>query len=208
MYGKKWAVAAAGTVLVLAGCSAEGDGGSDGATGASKGAVQEPAPAGTGALGRDAVQAEIDAAARTAALPGKGMPKSLPSGAASAPPGATQQQKLEARAAACTAGWQWMGTGAGEFVSEPGKKYQAVVTALAKTGWAEEARSEQPGAGGKGRSVRTVLTKRGWTLYATHHALKPMAAVFLNATENACMGKFTQKEMDLLTGDGEGAGAR
>ncbi|MFJ5834872.1 hypothetical protein [Streptomyces sp. NPDC093089] len=164
-------------VLFGAGCGAEGTG--------------------AGGFGREAAQEEI-----RAAVAGAGLPKSeLPEPGSVTPTAAptAERDRIVQRAAACTAAWQYVGP----VVEGARGKYDATVAALGKEGWKAGKPFEEKLDDKGGTSVGVTLKKSGWTLFARHHAPTTMAMdmVSFQATEDACMSRFSEREMDLLSGD-------
>ncbi|MET9675681.1 hypothetical protein ABZY68_21680 [Streptomyces sp. NPDC006482] len=168
-------------VLFGAGCGAEG--------------------AGSGGFGREAAQEEI-----RAAVAGAGLPKSeLPEPGAVTPTATptAERDRIAQRAGACTAAWQYVGP----VVEGARGKYDRTVAALAKEGWTAGNRQVEKLDDKGGTSVGVTLKKSGWTLFARHHAPKTMAMdmVSFQATEDACMSRFSERERELLLGDEQGA---
>ncbi|MFG3035759.1 hypothetical protein ACGFYZ_02530 [Streptomyces sp. NPDC048330] len=188
MNGKKWAVGAAVAVMLLGVGGASAGGGTG---------------AGPGAFGREAAQSEIRTAAAAAGLSES---ESLKREEAAASPSAgTERDRLAARAAACTAGWGYFG----RVVDGARGKFDRTVAALAEKGWAESGkRFEEKIDDSGGTSVGVTLKKNGWTLYARHHAPKAMEmdVISFQATEDACMNGFSEREWDVLFGEDGDAG--
>ncbi|MFI6144650.1 hypothetical protein [Streptomyces sp. NPDC051109] len=140
----KWAAAAAGVALLVAGCGSgggtdEGGGGKAPSAGASA-PVSGSGTSGGGAPDAAAVKKEIEAAATSAGFarkPGDDVPADLKS---------------------CMVSW----TADSKKVSDSRKSYDAAVAALAKGGWKETRTVEQPA------TVVKSLDKSGWSVKATH----------------------------------------
>ncbi|WP_030155732.1 hypothetical protein [Streptomyces sp. NRRL S-244] len=140
----KWAAAAAGVVLLAAGCGNGGGTDKDkGAEAPSAGASAPAAGAGTpggGATDAAAVKKEIEAAATSAGFtekPGDDVPADLKS---------------------CMVSW----TADSKKVSDSRKSYDATIAALAKGGWKETRSVDQPA------TVVKSLDKSGWSVKASH----------------------------------------
>ncbi|MFB6843088.1 hypothetical protein [Streptomyces sp. NPDC056361] len=165
--------------------------------GAGCGTVGGGAGAGSGAFDREAAQEEI----RTA-VAGAGLPKSELPEPGSVTPTATptaERDRIVQRAAACTAAWQYVGP----VVEGARGKYDRTVAALVEKGWTAGNRQVEKLDDKGGTSAAVTLKKSGWTLFARHHAPTTMAMdmVSFQATEDACMSRFSEREMDLLTGE-------
>ncbi|MGW0120649.1 hypothetical protein [Streptomyces sp. NPDC003327] len=170
----KWVAAAAGVVLLVAGCGSEGGadkGGSSSAGSSSAGSSSagsssagSSASGGSGA-GGSAEGGKLDAAAVT---------KELTDAATGA--GFTQDasgEQVPAEAKECMVSW----TADAEKAAAPAKSYDATVATLTKGGWSEERRS---GAGG---SVITSLKKSDWQLQASNHSAGPLKLVMFVAVD-------------------------
>ncbi|WP_030754981.1 hypothetical protein [Streptomyces griseus] len=181
MRGKRGAVSAALAVLLALGA-------------AGCGAAEEPA-----GFGREAVRTEIRAVVADAGMPESKLPGPGDETRTAAP--SNDQERVVARAGACSAGWQYIGP----YVDGARGKYDKVLTGLSGAGWKESGkRFEQPvGGKGGGTAVQVVLKKEGWTLYARHNPSRALGADVLSFTamEDACMEQFTEREVDLLSGD-------
>ncbi|MFF8829236.1 hypothetical protein [Streptomyces sp. NPDC015131] len=145
---KAWgrAAAAAGVVLLVAGC---GGGGTEKETGAVKPSTGASAPAGAGAgaeadaaLDAAAVTREIQAAATGAGFTQKPSKDDVPAGLRP-----------------CMVSWQ----ADGEKATDSRKSFDTTVAALGKAGWKQAQSFDQKG------SVIMSLDKSGWTLKASHH---------------------------------------
>ncbi|MER7599549.1 hypothetical protein [Streptomyces hydrogenans] len=180
MQGKGRAVSAALAVMLplAAGCG---------------GGAEEPAGA-----GREAVRDEIRAVVAGAGMPESKLPGPGDESGTATP--ADERERVAVRAAACSAGWQYIGP----FVDGSRGKYEKALTGLAGKGWKQSGkRFEQPvGEKGDGTAVQVVLKKEGWTLYARHNPSRALGADILSftATEDTCMKQFTEQEIDLLSG--------
>ncbi|MFK0255089.1 hypothetical protein [Streptomyces sp. NPDC090445] len=142
----KWAAAAAGVVLLVAGCGSEG--GTDQGKGADAPKSGSSAAASAPGAGRDsggsldaaAVKKEIDTAATGAGYaekPGDDVPANLKS---------------------CMVSW----VADAKKATDSKKSYDDTVAALAKGGWKESRTFDQQG------SVIKSLDKSGWTVKASH----------------------------------------
>ncbi|MFE0647382.1 hypothetical protein ACFVZH_02165 [Streptomyces sp. NPDC059534] len=185
--GTRWAAVAGATAVVLlgAGCG----------TGAGAGG-------GGSAFGRETVHAEIVGAVEKAGLPKSDL--AGPGGAGGTgstprPAPSTERERLEERVTACTAGWQYVGPP----VDGSRRDFEEAVDALVGQAWTEGNRQvEKVGEEGD-TMVGVTLKKRGWTLLARHHDVKQglvVDMISLQATEDACMNKFTEQELDSLFG--------
>ncbi|MFE1547336.1 hypothetical protein [Streptomyces sp. NPDC058718] len=189
MRGTRWAAVAAGAGAAAVTLLGAGSGDSGAGAGAS-------------GFGREAAQAEIFAAVASAGLPKTELPAPgapEPSGSAPVPEPSTEAQRLERRAAACGAGWQYIGPP----VAGGRGKYDVTVTALVREGWAAGKRQDRTLDEDGGTTAGVTLRKSGWTMMARHHASRVMKMDVLSfyATENACMAQFSEREMKLLLGD-------
>ncbi|MEU2503598.1 hypothetical protein ABZ621_02695 [Streptomyces sp. NPDC007863] len=166
--------------LLAAGCGSRGD-----------------APA----FGREAARAEIRTAVVGAGLPESELPGPGEATGTAAP--GTERERVAVRAAGCSAGWQYVGPAVDGSLG----KYDEALTALAGKGWTESGeRKALPVGEGDGPLTQVVLKKDGWTLYARHMPSRTLGAdtVSFNATEDACMEQFTEREIDLLSGEEAG----
>ncbi|NML49378.1 hypothetical protein HHL19_03310 [Streptomyces sp. R302] len=178
MQGKGRVAAAALTAVLATGCQA----------------AEEPA-----AFGRDAVRAEIRTVVAEAGMPESKLPGPGEETGTASP--ATDRERVARRAAACSAGWQYIGP-----VADGARgKYDKALTGLARAGWKESGkRFEQPvGEKGGDTMVQVAFKKEGWTLYARHNPSRALGADILSfiAAEDVCMGQFTEQETALLSGD-------
>ncbi|MFB7581520.1 hypothetical protein [Streptomyces hydrogenans] len=157
------------------------------------GGAEEPAGS-----GREAVRTEIRAVVAEAGMPESKLPGPGDESGTATP--ADERERVAVRAAACSAGWQYIGP----FVDDSRGKYEKTLTGLAGKGWKQSGkRFEQPvGEKGDGTAVQVVLKKEGWTLYARHNPSRVLGADILSftATEDTCMKQFTEQEIDLLSG--------
>lgn len=156
----KWVAAAAGVVLLVAGCGSEG--------GTDKGGSSSAGSAATGGSGAGGSSDEkLDAAAVT---------KELTEAATEA--GFTQDSSGEAvpaEAKECMVSW----TADAEKAADPAKSYAGTVSTLTGTGWTEERSS---GAGG---STIKSLKKSSWKLQASNHSAGPLKLVMFVAVDSS-----------------------
>ncbi|MER5739846.1 hypothetical protein ABT117_29830 [Streptomyces sp. NPDC002262] len=162
--------------------------------------IEEPA-----ARGREAVQAEIRGVVAGAGMPESKLPGAGEATGTAAP--ATERERVARRAAACAAGWQYVGP----VVDGSRGKYEKALTGLTGAGWKEHGkRFEEPIGENDGTMVQVALKKEGWTLYARHTPSRALGVdmISFTATEDACMEQFTEQEIDLLSGEdpSEGSG--
>ncbi|MFF1510814.1 hypothetical protein [Streptomyces sp. NPDC058326] len=159
--------------------------------------------AGAETFGREAAHTEIVAAVEDAGLPESDLPGfggPTPTGSAPAPTASTERERVAERAAACSAGWQYIGP-----VTEGSRGgFDKAVAALAGERWSQSQRQVEKLDDKGGTGVAVTLKKRGWTLYARHHSARQglsMEMISFQASEDACMARFTDKEWDSLFGD-------
>ncbi|MFI1936505.1 hypothetical protein ACH44C_04790 [Streptomyces purpureus] len=166
----KWAAAAAGVVLLVAGCGSEGGSGKGGATGApSQGASAPAEENGGGSLDAAAVKKEIADAATAAGFtekPGDDVPPTLKD---------------------CMVSW----SPETKQAADPKKSYEDTVAALTKGGWNQGQKFEQ------GPSTINSLDKSGWTVKANYSGApvgtkQTFVIVHFVATDNgaACEALF------------------
>ncbi|MFI8264562.1 MULTISPECIES: hypothetical protein [unclassified Streptomyces] len=138
-----WAAAAAGAVLLIAGCGSESDSpqGRNGDTPSAAGSAPAKAASG-GSLGIEAVKKEIDAAATTAGFTARQPADDIPPVLKS-----------------CTIRWQADGAKS----TDSRKTYDATIATLTKGGWKESGKAEE------GQSVTMTMDKGGWRIMAWHH---------------------------------------
>ncbi|MET9542111.1 hypothetical protein ABZY16_32195 [Streptomyces sp. NPDC006553] len=187
--GKWWATVAGTTAAVVlgTGCGA-GTGSGGGGSGS--------------AFGRETVHAEIVAAVEKAGLPKSDLPGvggPIPTGSTPRPTPSTERERLEERAVACTAAWQYVGP---PVVGSRGDLEKAV-TALVGKDWVQGERQVEKLDDKGGTMLRITLRKRGWVMYARHTGVQQsltMEMISLQATENACMNRFTDQEKESLFG--------
>ncbi|MFG2296890.1 hypothetical protein [Streptomyces sp. NPDC048603] len=205
----RWAVlAAAGAVLMVAGCGEPHPGAGAGAgavaaasplpgvspsAGATPGGGAPAPPAGVS--GRQAVEADLRAAAVAAGVAEpEALPTVLPSGKAAE--FTAHERDLLGRMLNCMV---TLGEGGGS-PSAPGPdaaQFEAAVTALTGRGWTQTDRTATPvGRGGDFTQVR--FGKNGWTLFARRAGFDGWSSIQLTATELACEKQFTDEEMALL----------
>lgn len=153
--------------------------------------------AGAGGFGREAAQVEIRTAAAGAGLPKSELPEP---GQVSATAPADERERLAQRAAACTAAWQYIGP----VVDGARGKFDRTVDALVGEGWTAGKRLEEKLDDKGGTHVGLTLKKSGWSLFARHSTSKTveMDIISFQASEDACMNGFSEREMDLLYGEG------
>ncbi|MFD9046488.1 hypothetical protein [Streptomyces zaomyceticus] len=182
----RWAKVAGATAVVLlgAGCGTGGGGGDS-------------------AFGRDAAQAEIVAAVEKAGLPESDLPGAggaTPTDATPGPTPSTERERLQERAAACSAAWQYVGPPVDG--ARPG--VEKAVTALVGEDWVQGERQVEKLDEKGGTMLQITLRKRGWVLYARHTGAQQglgVEIVALHATETACMNRFTEQERKVLFGE-------
>ncbi|MFE7599924.1 hypothetical protein [Streptomyces sp. NPDC057494] len=153
-----WVAAAAGVVLLVAGCGAEG--------GADKGGSSSAGSASTGGSGEGGSGSEkLDADA---------VSKQLTEAATEA--GFTQDasgEQVPAELKDCMVSW----TADGEKAADPKKSYADTVSTLAGGGWTEARSFEQSGS-----QIKT-LKKSTWQLQASNHSAGPLKLVMFIATD-------------------------
>lgn len=154
--------AAAGVVLLVAGCGS-GEGGSGknkgGSSASSSGSTTGGAEAGGGDSPTAAeVEKEIETAATAAGFVRDSSGEDVPAGLKE-----------------CMVSW----TPDAEKAADPKKSYDATVTALTGEGWKEGQSTEQSGS-----SVKT-LNKGGWSLKASNHGAAGFAIVMFIGTDNS-----------------------
>ncbi|MGW8764026.1 hypothetical protein ACWGN5_16135 [Streptomyces sp. NPDC055815] len=157
--------AAAGVVLLVAGCGSEGGADKGGSASGGSSSAGSSATGGSGAGGSS--DEKLDAAAVT---------KELTDAATEA--GFTQDSSGEAvpaEAKECMVSW----TADAEKAADPAKSYDGTVSNLAGTGWTEERSS---GAGG---STIKSLTKSSWKLQASNHSAGPLKLVMFVAVDSS-----------------------
>ncbi|MFG2342044.1 hypothetical protein [Streptomyces yangpuensis] len=136
----RWAVAAAGAMLLIAGCSSNGDPAQEpGGDASSAGGSAPPKAASGGSLDVATVKKEIEAAATAAGFterPGDDVPPALKS---------------------CTVRWHADGK-----ATDARKSYDTAITALVNAGW------NVGGSAEEGQSVTKGLDKNGWNLRSWH----------------------------------------
>ncbi|MFF5428342.1 MULTISPECIES: hypothetical protein [unclassified Streptomyces] len=156
----KWVAAAAGVVMLVAGCGGEGADKSD----AGKGGSASAAPSASGGSGSDgggkldaaAVSKEIETAATAA-------------GFTEDPTGDPVSPELKE----CMVSW----AADSEKAADPKKSFADTVAGLTKGGWAEGQTFSQAG------SEMKTLTKSNWTLKASGHLSGPLKVVLFVGTD-------------------------
>ncbi|MFF3684398.1 hypothetical protein [Streptomyces sp. NPDC002187] len=167
----RWAAAAAGVVLLVAGCSAEGDA-KDAKSKASRfGSSAAPAEAG-GGLDAAAAAKEIEDAATAAGFteePSEGLPASLKE---------------------CAVSWH----ADAEKAADPKKSYDATLAALEKGGWKQPREHKEKG------TVITSMRKSGWTMTASSHGrADTFLVVTFGAEDNSAeCQKVINKELERI----------
>ncbi|MGA5194714.1 hypothetical protein [Streptomyces exfoliatus] len=158
------------------------------------------------AFGRQTAHAEITAAVEGAGLPESGTPGvggPTPTESAPGPTPTTERERVAARMAACSAGWQYVGP----LVEGSRGGFDKAVAALVGEKWVQEQRQVEKLDDKGSTMVGVTLKKRGWTMLARHHSSRQtlsLEVISLQASEDSCMKQFTEKELDLLDGgDGE-----
>ncbi|MCT4352922.1 hypothetical protein M5362_07240 [Streptomyces sp. Je 1-79] len=198
---RTWRATACGAAALLAmsmtGCAA----GEEGGPPATSASASVSGKGGQG-FGRTAAQADIDAATSAAGLPASGRPEPLPSVTpATDTATATEKDRLKARAAACSAHWMIAGPEVLEG-GDPRGKFDAAVAALVERGWRVTTDRSEDEVGKEGSVVGITLKKSGWSLLG-RHVTGGLDMVSFQATEDACMNKFTEAEWTLMLSAGE-----
>ncbi|MEV0000231.1 hypothetical protein [Streptomyces sp. NPDC050848] len=194
------AVVAAVAAVLVTGCDSAGQ--ADSQQKPATSATPEPS-ATSAAFGRTAAQSDIDGATAAAGLPASGRPEPAPS----TPPAgsSTERDRLKARAAACSAHWMSADAELRE-IGDPRGKFDATTAELLKRGWRvttdrredkADAKADDT-AGAKSSTVSITLKKSGWTLMGRHHDLGSVDMVSFQASEDACMNRFTKREWELI----------
>ncbi|MET9648673.1 hypothetical protein ABZZ44_00060 [Streptomyces sp. NPDC006460] len=156
----KWVAAAAGVVMLVAGCG--GEGGSDKSQGGSSSAGSTAGSSGGGSeaggdLDGAAVTKEIAAAATAAGFTEK-----------------TSDDPVPAELKSCMVSWQ----ADADKAADPKKSFDATTAALGKGGWKEGQKVDQSG------STVMSLTKSDWTVKASRHGMSGFQMVLFVATDN------------------------
>lgn len=154
----KWVAAAAGVVLLVAGCGSEG--------GTDKGGSSSAGSSSTGGSGGSGGER----------LTGAAVTKELTDAATAA--GFTQDgsgEQIPAEAKDCMVSW----TADGAKAKDPAKSYADTVATLTKGGWNEERKTEQGG------SVIKSLKKSSWQLQASNHSAGPLKLVMFVAVDGS-----------------------
>ncbi|GEB61118.1 hypothetical protein [Streptomyces gardneri] len=159
----KWVAAAAGVVLLVAGCGSEGGSDKGGSASGGSSSAGSAATGGSGGSGGE----RLDGAAVT---------KELTDAATGA--GFTQDasgEQIPAEAKDCMVSW----TADAETAKDPAKSYTDTVATLTKGGWTEERSS------GQGGSVIKSLKKSSWQLQASNHSAGPLKLVMFVAVDGS-----------------------
>ncbi|MEU7068753.1 hypothetical protein AB0B30_02055 [Streptomyces narbonensis] len=186
---RRWATVAGATAVVLLGAGC----------GTGTGAGGEAS-----AFGRETAHAEIVAAVEQAGLPKSDLPGlggATLTGSTPSPTPSTERERLAERAAACTAAWRYLGPP----VDGSRGDLEKAVTALVGEDWVQGERQVEKLDEKGGTMLQITLRKRGWTMYASHTGVQQsltMEMISLQATENACMNRFTEQEQESLFGEG------
>ncbi|OKJ50285.1 hypothetical protein AMK27_34970 [Streptomyces sp. CB02009] len=158
-----WVAAAAGVVLLVAGCGSEGGADKGGSSSAGSSSAGASATGGSGSSDGER-------------LTGAVVTKELTDAATAA--GFTQDasgEQIPAEAKDCMVSW----TADAEKAKDPAKSYADTVATLAKGGWNEERKTEQGG------SVIKSLKKSGWQLQASNHSAGPLKLVMFVAVDSS-----------------------
>ncbi|WP_328944905.1 hypothetical protein OG259_28875 [Streptomyces sp. NBC_00250] len=156
----KWVAAAAGVVLLVAGCGSEGGGTAKGGSSS----AGSSATGGSGGSGGDE------------RLTGTAVTKEITDAATGA--GFTQDssgEQIPAEAKDCMVSW----TADGEKATNPAKSYTDTVATLTKGGWNEERSS-----GAAGSTIKS-LKKSSWQLQASNHSAGPLKLVMFVAVDSS-----------------------
>ncbi|MEU7023605.1 hypothetical protein ABZ990_23510 [Streptomyces sp. NPDC046203] len=167
----KWVAAAAGVVLLVAGCGSNDSSDKGGSNAKESGSTAGSEAGGGGAeaggaeLTADAVRTEIETAATGAGFAKSDRPENVPTG-------------LEQ----CMVSW----TPDAQKAADPKKSAAETVTALGKGGWKTEKTFSQSG------STITSLAKGTWQLKSSDHSAGPVKLVMFVATDTtpACEALF------------------
>ncbi|MFG2112280.1 hypothetical protein ACGFRB_06530 [Streptomyces sp. NPDC048718] len=166
----KWVAAAAGVVLLAAGCGSNDSSDKAGSNAKESGSTAGSeagggAEAGSAELTAEAVRKEIETAATGAGFTKSDRPENVPAG-------------LER----CMVSW----TPDAQKAADPKKSAADTVTALGKGGWKTEKTFSQSG------STITSLAKGTWQLKSSDHSAGPVKLVMFVATDTtpACEALF------------------
>ncbi|MER5312880.1 hypothetical protein ABT034_34490 [Streptomyces sp. NPDC002773] len=160
----KWVAAAAGVVLLVAGCGSEG--GSEKGGSSSAGSTATGGSGSSGGAGGSSDE-KVDAASVT---------KELTDAATGA--GFTQDasgEQIPAELKDCMVSW----TADAEKAADPKKSYDGTVATLTGGGWKESRSNEMNG------SVIKSLAKGSWQLQASNHSQGPVKMVMFIAADNS-----------------------
>ncbi|MER5962674.1 hypothetical protein [Streptomyces sp. NPDC002057] len=176
----KWVAAAAGVVLLVAGCGSGGGSDKGGSASGGSASAGSAATGGSSGSGDD----RLDGAAVT---------KELTDAATGA--GFTQDasgEQVPAEVKDCMVSW----TADGEKAADPAKSYTDTVATLVKGGWAE---SRSSGTGG---SVIKSLKKSSWQLQASNHSAGPLKLVMFVAVDGGpeCAATIAKENAKAQTG--------
>ncbi|MFD9520510.1 hypothetical protein [Streptomyces sp. NPDC059979] len=202
------AAVALGTLL-LAGCGGGTQPGTSAAapsapaTFSSPSSSPSPSSSSSGAFGKEAVRADLDAAVAAAGFP-EGTQTGVPTPDASSDRPTTDKERARdqvvARMAACGPAWSSSDPPTSRD-EEPGKErrqFHAVLAGLVERGWKETRPAEEVPLGERGSMVTAAYQKQGWTLYAHHTDMGLLHMATITATEDACTSQFTDEELALL----------
>ncbi|WP_406057924.1 hypothetical protein OG462_14895 [Streptomyces sp. NBC_01077] len=160
----KWVAAAAGVVLLVAGCGSEGGTDKGGSSSGGSSSAGSSSTGGSGGSGGDERPTGAD------------VTKELTDAATGA--GFTQDssgEQIPAEAKDCMVSW----TADAEKAADPAKSYTDTVATLTKGGWNEERSS------GQGGSVIKSLKKSSWQLQASNHSAGPLKLVMFVAVDSS-----------------------
>lgn len=155
--------AAAGVVLLVAGCGSEGGTDKGGSSSAGSASAGSSSTGGSGGSGGGRLTGAVVTKELTDAATGAGFTQDA------------SGEQIPAEAKDCMVSW----TADAEKAKDPAKSYADTVATLNKGGWAEERKTEQGG------SVIKSLKKSGWQLSASNHSAGPLKLVMFVAVDNS-----------------------
>ncbi|MEU5216363.1 hypothetical protein AB0G79_09185 [Streptomyces sp. NPDC020807] len=160
----KMVAAAAGVILLVAGCGSEGGSDKGGSASGGSSSAGSSATGGSGGGGDAGQKLDVDAVTKeiTDAATGAGFTQD------------STGEGVPAEAKDCMVSW----TADAEKAADPAKSYADSVATLAKGGWSEQRSS---GAGG---SVIKSLKKSSWQLQASNHSAGPLKLVMFVAVDS------------------------